>query len=77
MGFLLGVCVSGCPLVWGFLIRATALKTEFLSMLKYLKINYGHPNKEPQTRDLVTLPFTEFGESNLPNLISYIGPIPG
>lgn len=58
-------------------MRATALKIEFPSMLKYLKANYGRHYKEPQTRDVVTLQITEFGESHLLNLISYPGSIPG
>lgn len=39
-------------------------------MLKYLKVNYDHHNKEPQTSDRVTLQIGEFGESNFLNLIS-------
>ena len=61
-GLSLGCVVSSCPQVWGFLIRAIALKIEFYSMPKYWKVNYTHHNKEPQTGDLATLPITEFGE---------------
>lgn len=64
-------------LACGFAIRAKALKIEFLSVLKYVKVNYGHHNKELQTRALVTLQIRELGESNLLNLISYAVSIPG
>lgn len=46
-------------------------------MLKYLKVNYGHHNKEPKMKTFAALQISELGESYLLNLISYAGSIPG